>query len=178
VNDEIEKGNNMMRRKPTWLVVGTILMVILACPAISGLYTIAALNWARKEGIYATPVEGVIANANRWYCDVQRVTIEHASTNSLDGSSPHVWYVVWRVYANHHAPCDSENPGKPLHHQTYESGGQFYLNMKDGWVMMPEGMFPQFIGEWMGILQLDGPGDPTHIPTEGWWPIERPTPSP
>jgi hypothetical protein len=178
VNDEINKGNSTMSKKRKWLIWGTILVVILACPAVSGLYTSRALNWASKEGIYATPVEGVISRANRWYCDVDRVEIERASTNSFDGSSPHVWYVIWTVYADHRAPCSLEDPGEPLYHQTYESVGQYYLNVKDGWVMMPEGMLPDFIGFWMSVFQLAGPGDPTHLPAEGWWPIERPTPLP
>jgi hypothetical protein len=157
---------NIMSGKRNWLVLGTILVVILACPALSWLYTSTALNMASKEGIYATPVEGAISNANRHYCDIERVEIDHASTNSFDGSSPHVWYVIWTVYANHRAPCDLENPGEPLYHKTYERGGGFYLNVKDGWIRMPEGMFPQFIGMWMSVFNLAGPGDPTHIPRD------------
>jgi len=90
--------------------------------------------------------------------------IEQAATNSFDGSDPHIWYVIFTVHAQNRIPCDPENPGPPLHRGTSESGGSFYLHTKDGWVWMPEGRFPEFIGHWMKKLDLAGPGDPTHIP--------------
>ncbi len=149
-------------------IVLIILAVVLLCVAFPALYTVSILNWARSQGVYATPQEGVISRAYRWYCEVERVEIEQAATNSFDGSDPHVWYVMYTVHARSHAPCDSEKPGGPLYHQTYERGGNFYLNVKDGWVMMPEGFFPEFVGRWMKILGLAGPGDPTHVPRQGF----------
>lgn len=71
--------------------------------------------------------------------------------------------MIWRVYARSHAPCDADNPGTLLYHGTYENAGNFYLNVREGWVMMPEGFFPELVGFWMKVLGLAGPGDPTHI---------------
>jgi hypothetical protein len=154
-----------VKAKRNWLVPAIILAVILVCNTFPWLYTSAALNWARREGVYATPKEGVRARANRWFCDVERVNINLASTNSFDGSNPHVRYVTWTVYAKSHSPCDGMNLGEPLYNQTYQ-GGQFYLSTKDGWVMMPEELFPEYIGYWMKVFNLAGPGEPTHIPRE------------
>ena len=152
-------------KKPIrFAALGIILGVILISSASLALYPLAALNWARTQGVFETPQLGVISNANRWYCGVEKVEIEQAETNSFDGSDPHVWYVIYAVYARNHSPCDPTHPGAPLYHQTYERGGNFYLDMKDGWVFMPEGLFPTFIGQWMKVFGIAGPGDPTHVP--------------
>lgn len=153
-----------LKRRRIWVLPAAILWGILLCAAAQMIYTIHALQWARRIGIYNTPQEAVIANINRHYCEIERIDIEQAATNSFDGSNPHVWYVIWRVYARSHTPCDPENPGTPLYHQTHEGGGNFYLNVRDGWVLMPEGRLPQLIGFWMKVLGLAGPGDPTHVP--------------
>ena len=140
------------------------LAVTLVCAVVLSVYTISVLNWARSRGVYATPQQGVIARAYQYYCGVEKVEIEQAATNSFDGSKPHVWYVIYRVYAKNHTPCDTENPGRALYHATYENGGGFWLNVKQGWVFMPEGLFPGVIGSWMKVLNLAGPGDPYHVP--------------
>jgi hypothetical protein len=142
-----------------------ILGELLLCGAGQVLYTINALGWARGEGVYDTPQQGVIARANRWYCGVEKIDIEQAATNSFDGSNPHIWYVIWRVTAKNRAPCDPDNPGPPLAHgKSSEGGGNYYLNTREGWVYMPEGRFPELIGFWMKVLGLAGPGDSTHVP--------------
>jgi hypothetical protein len=135
-----------VKAKRKWIVLAIALAVILAetlaFVSFSRWYTISSLNWARSRGVFTTPQEGVISDAYRAYCGVEKVEIDHASTNSFDGSNPHVWFVMYTVYAKSHAPCDPQHPGAPFYHQTYERGGVFYLNVKDGWVMMPEGAVP------------------------------------
>ncbi len=149
-------------------ILGLVLAVGAAGAMLLTVHTYSALSWARKSGVYETPQAGTIARANLYYCGVEKVDIEHASTNSFDGSNPHIWYVIYRVYAKNHAPCDTENPGSALYHnKTYESGGNFWLNVKQGWVFMPEGKFPMVIGFWMKVLGLAGPGDAYHIPLGG-----------
>jgi hypothetical protein len=165
-----------------WLLLsgGLILAAILVCAAgwqlytiaaqkytlAARVYTIAALSGARSRGVFATPQQGVIFNAKREYCGIEKIEIEQAATNSFDGSDPHVWFVLYTVYAKKHAPCAPGHPGPALVHQTYERGGVFYLNVRDGWVMMPEDLSPEFIGSWMKKLGLAGPGDQTHVPRE------------
>ncbi len=163
-----------MQEKPKW-PVGTVILALILVVILDGLvgyqlytiaaryYTISSLNWARSQGVFETPQHGVILNANREYCGVEKVEIEQAATNSFDGSDPHIWFVLYTVYAKTHVPCDPVHPGPGLYHQTYERGGTFWLNVKDGWVRMPEGRFPEFIGFWMKKLDLAGPGDPTHV---------------
>ena len=148
-------------------ILGIVLAVGAAGAFLLTMYTFSALRWARNNGVYETPQQGTIARANMYYCDVEKVDIEHASTNSFDGSNPHIWYVIYRVYAKNHIPCDAENPGVAMYHGTYENAGNFWLNVKQGWVFMPEGKFPGVIGTWMKVLGLAGEGDPYHIPREG-----------
>jgi hypothetical protein len=115
-----------VKAKRNWLVPAIILAVILVCNTFPWLYTSAALNWARREGVYATPKEGVRARANRWFCDVERVNINLASTNSFepiespckvrDLDSLRQKLLTLRRYV-----------GPPLYNQTYQ-GGQFYLS--------------------------------------------------
>jgi hypothetical protein len=127
-------------------------------------YTVKALSWARGQGVFETPQQGVIYYAWQDTCGLEKVDIEQAATNSFDGSDPHVWFVMYTIYAQNHPPCDLEHPGPRLYHGTFERGGVFFLNVKEGWVRMPEGKFPTFIGHWMKVLGLAGPGDPTHVP--------------
>jgi hypothetical protein len=127
-------------------------------------YTVSALSWAHSQGVFETPQQGIIFYAGRDYCGLDKVEIEQAATNSFDGSDPHVWFVMYKIYARNHAPCDPEHPGSALYYRTFDRGGVFFLNVREGWVMMPEGKFPLFIGYWMKKLGLAGPGDPTHVP--------------
>lgn len=138
-----------------------VLFALLACLAYMALYPIGALNIARRNGVYPTPQDHVYALASRYYCGVEKVVIERAGPNAFDNSNPHIWYVIYKIYAKHHAPCDPDHPGSPLYHQTYDSGGHYYLNTLDGWVMMPEGAFPDYIGAWMKVFHQAGPGNPT-----------------
>ena len=149
------------RRTALAIIAGLVLMCGLVIPLV---HTNLALARARREGVYQTPQDGVIARANKYYCDVSNVVIEQAATNSFDGSQPHVWYVIYRVYARSHTPCDGT--GSELYHKTYENSGNFYLNVKEGWVFMPEGNFPTLMGKYMKWFGLSGPGDTFHIPKE------------
>lgn len=153
--------------RATMEVLGLVFTATAVITVLLTVYTFSVLGWARQRGVYETPQQGTIARANENYCEVDRVEIQHASTNSFDGSDPHIWYVIYRVYAKNHTPCDAVNPGSALFHGTYENAGNFWLNIKEGWVFMPEGRFPRVVGTWMKVLGLAGAGDPYHIPREG-----------
>lgn len=154
---------NVNRRRLLGIALAVALGMALLCAAGQALYTVVVLQWARGQGVYETPQQGVVARANRYYCGVEKVDIQHATTNSFDGSNPHIWYVIWQVHARNRAPCDPAHPGPALYHGSYENAGSFYLNARDGWVMMPEGFYPELVGFWMRALGLAGAGDPTHI---------------
>ena len=119
------------------------LAVALVCAVVLSIYTISVLNWARSRGLYATPQQGVIARAYLYYCGVEKVDIAQAATNSFDGSKPHVWYVIYRVYAKNHAPCDTENPGPALYHATYENGGGILAECETGLGVYARGLIPR-----------------------------------
>jgi hypothetical protein len=157
-----------MQAKNRWpwkkVVIVASLAGLMLCIATLLFYPIAALAYARSNGVYRSPQEGVAANASRWYCGFERVEIDQATTNSFDESNPHIWYVIYRVYASSHPPCDPIHPGSALLYGTYERGGTYYLDMHDGWVMMGEGYFPEYIGAWMKVMGQAGPGDTTHVP--------------
>lgn len=139
-------------------ILGLALGAALVLAVLCSLYTVFALQWAESRGVYASPQEGATARAYEGYCGVERVEITHASTNSFDGSNPHVWYVMFTVYARSRPPCDKVTAANALHNGTYESGGSFYLNSKKGWVYMPEGWFPGLIGFWMRVWGMEGSG--------------------
>lgn len=140
-----------------WGGAAIILVALGLCGACLLLYPLAALNAASRGGVYARPEDHITAIAGREYCDAAQVVIEHAGPEAGDGSNPHVWFVQWKIYARSHAPCGS---GRPMVYQTYDQGGYFYLNTRAGWVWMSEGSFPTYIGWWMKVFNLAGPGLP------------------
>ncbi len=138
-----------VKKNPRRIILA-IVVIPLVCAACSMGYTLVQLNLARGRGLYPSPEEAISIRAHQYYSGVSRVLIERAGPNAFDGSSPHVWYVVWSVYA------DSRADGSDLYHGAYESGGSYYLHLKDGWVQMPEGYFPEYIGFWMKVLRIAG----------------------
>jgi hypothetical protein len=127
----------------TWIALPLILVLLIAC---SLLYTYAALSIASRQGVYATPQEGVAARAKQYLPDYPDLQINSARPNAHDGSSPHIWYVIWRV-------CRETSTKDP----DCTGGGNFYLHTRTGWVYMSEGYFPEFVGFWMKPLGLAAP---------------------
>ncbi|MCL4561589.1 MAG: hypothetical protein M1281_13375 [Chloroflexi bacterium] len=112
-------------------------------------YTVTNLERARKNGVYASPEAGIRAIIAKSYLGIQKIEIEHAGTNSFDGSNPHVGFAIARVWADRRSdgtllPVSGDFPGS------------FFLQMKDGWVHVGEGYFPEFIGFWMKIFGMAG----------------------
>jgi len=136
--------------------------VILAVIAFGWVYTTAQLNLAHSKGVYATAEQGMLANVEKHYSADRNVKILYAGTNSFDGSQPHVWYVIAEVRATSRAD-DSE-----LGHNGCDAPGSFYLQTREGWVYMPEGAFPGFIGFWMKVFDMAGEGQAT--PSTDWAP--------
>jgi hypothetical protein len=102
----------------------------------------------------------MLALVARNYIEPRKVEIIYAGTNSFDGSSPHVWYVIACVWGGKRA--DGSPVGSKRH--DYDQPGHFFLHTKDGWVFVPEGAFPEFMGFWMKVYGLAGPGSsqPSH----------------
>ncbi len=145
-----------------WIIriVGITAICIGVVVLMSWLYTLLTLRMARSQGVYASAEEGMLANIAKGYVKPDRTEILYAGTNSFDGSSPHVWYVIACVWGGHR--LDGSHTGSKSHN--YDQPGSFFLDTGQGWVNVSEGAFPQFVGFWMQVYGLAGPGSsqPTH----------------
>ncbi len=153
-------GSGKRRNRILPGLLGVVLGVLLLCPAASWGYTTAQLAAARSKGVYASAEAGMRAMIEAHYRGIQEVKILYAGPNSFDGSQPHVWYVIAEVRAGQRA--DGSPPGK----NGCDAPGLFFLQARDGWVFMPEGAFPGFVGFWMRKFGLAGPGQ--SFPSTNW----------
>ena len=95
----------------------------------------------------------IVCTGLSWvYTSDRNVKILYSGTNSFDGSKPYVWYVIAEVHASARAD------GSSLSEDGCDAPGSFFLETKEGWVHVPEGAFPEYIGFWMGVFDLSGPG--------------------
>ena len=128
--------------------------IILAVIAFSWAYTSVQLNVARSKGVYTTAEQGMLDMIDKHY------------PNSFNGRQPHIWYVIAEVHAA------SRADGSAMGHNGCDAPGLFYLQTREGWVFVPEGAFPGFIGFWMKIFGMAGDGQPT--PSTNWAPDQNP----
>ena len=149
-----------MMKVVRWLFIAV--GIALAFIAFGWVYTTAQLRVASSKGVYATPEQGMLANAEKHYSADRNVKFLYAGTNSFDGSAPYVWYVIAEVRAS------SRADGSELGYKGCDAPGSFYLQTKEGWVHVPEGAFPGFMGFWMKVFDLAGPGQST--PSTNWAP--------
>jgi hypothetical protein len=135
-------------KKLLWILAGSISLIPLFF-AYCWLHATSHIALAKSEGIYATVEEAVIALNSQGWGGAQVVKIEdvHASPNSWDGSQPHVWFGGGRVY------LDRVPQGW---NRTQYLAGSFYIHVREGWVHVPEGAFPEFIGWIMELYDLEG----------------------
>ena len=144
-------------------------LILVACVTFAGIvviiisswiYTTSQLNAAQKAGVFSSAEEGMRDLIAKGYIEPDDHQIIYAGTNSFDGSSPHVWYVIACVWGGHRS--DGSPTGSKWH--DWDQPGSFFLNTKGGWVYMSEGAFPGYIGFWMKVFGLAGPGSsqPTH----------------
>ena len=143
-----------------WILV--LLGFGLICVVSSWIYTTVQLNIAQANGVYSSPEQGMIARAEQYYTADRQVKILHAGTNSFDGTKPHVWNVIAEIHASARAD------GSALGHNGCYAPGSFFLQTKEGWVYVPEGAFPGFIGFWMDVFGWAGEGQST--PSTNWAP--------
>ena len=139
---------------------------VLIVGVCSWIYTTTQLRIARSKGVYASAEQGMLAMVDEHYPADRDVKILYAGTNSFDGRQPHIWYVIAEVHAS------SRADGSELGHNGCDAPGLFYLQTKEGWVFVPEGAFPEFIGFWMKVFDLAGEGQST--PSTDWAPDQNP----
>jgi hypothetical protein len=154
------KDESPVRRLAVYAVIA--LVFLLGTAAWGGLYTAGRLRAARLDGLFPSPEEGMLSLVSQGYATPWEAEIVYAGPNSFDGSSPHVWYVIACVWAA------KRFDGSTVGNQTrdYDAPGSFFLQTEDGWVHIPEGWFPEFIGFWMRVYGTAGPG--SHHPTREW----------
>ncbi len=113
------------------------------------IYAASQLALAKNEGIYSTVEEAVIHKNSQGWGGAEVIKLEdvRASVNQHDGSQPHVWFGGARVY------LDRVPQGW---NRTEYSAGSYFLHVKEGWVHVPEGAFPEFIGWVMELYGLEG----------------------
>jgi hypothetical protein len=135
------------------LGVALLLLVLQFTPILavgSWAHMTLTLEAARREGVYATPEEGMRAQIEESWIDIQRVEIDRAGPNARDGSQPHVWFVTARVWAARRWE------GQPLSARGYDLAGSFFLRLHDGWVHVPEGQLPRLVGRLMTLYGYEG----------------------
>ena len=131
-----------------WIGLGLVALVPMFFLCI-WLYATSQLVLAKNEGIYATPEEAVIARISQDKGEAKVVRLEgvHASPNRKDGSQPHVWFGGATVY------LDRVPQGWD---RTQYSAGSYFIHVKEGWVHVSEGAFPEIIGWVMEFYGLEG----------------------
>lgn len=139
------------RRRPRLALI--ILGAAALVPVFFGClwaYAAAQIASAKSGGIYPTAEEAVVAKNSESWGGAQVVRIEnvHAEQNDRN-AQPHVWFggatvILDRVPAGFN--------------RAYTVSGSYYIRVRDGWVLMPEGAFPEFVGWVMELYHLEGVG--------------------
>jgi hypothetical protein len=141
-----------------WSILIVVVILLSTLLLIQGfMFTKAAFVLASSGGIYPTAETGSIHQVQNGFQGIEKIKIDYAGPASFDGSQPHVWYVGWTVWA------EKDEEGNPVRRAltNYRRGGGYWLHTKEGWVQMPEGAFPGFIGFWMRVYGFAGPGQRT-----------------
>lgn len=135
-------------KKWSWVLLGSVGLIPLFF-ICSWVYAISQLELAKDRGIYTTPEEAVIARNSQGWGGAEVVKVEgvHASPNRGDGSQPHVWFGFGTVYL--------DRIPRGWDRSQYESGS-YYIHVREGWVYVPEGAFPELIGSLMELYNLEG----------------------
>lgn len=142
-------GINVRRLKPVvriGLGLAALVPLFFLC---SWIYAASQLALAKNEGVYPTVEEAVIAKNSQGWGGAEVVKLENvrASVNRHDGSQPHVWFGGATVILDR-VPRGWD--------RTQYTSGSYYLHVKDGWVLVPEGAFPEFIGWVMELYEMEG----------------------
>jgi hypothetical protein len=139
-----------LRRRVAILGLGALALVPLFFFGIWA-YAASQLALAKRDGIYPTATEAVIAHNSQGWGEAQVVGISnvHASPNSST-RQPHVWFGGATVYLDRIPEGGRRD--------SYVSGS-FYIHVRGGWVYVPEGAFPEFIGWVMEFYGMEGVGE-------------------
>jgi hypothetical protein len=111
-------------------------------------YAKGQLAVAKAQGVYSTPEQAILDRFSEGWggANVLRIENVHAGPNNPNGSQPHVWFGGADLYLDR-----VPESGRRTHYVT----GSFYVRVKDGWVYMPEGAFPTYVGWVMSLYRLE-----------------------
>lgn len=140
------KSQRLSRFARLGLTLAALVPLFFAC---SWVYAASQLALAKNKGIYTSPEEAIIALHSEGWGGATVVKLEdiYASPNFEDGALPHVWFGGATIYM--------DRIPEGFSRQQYSSGS-FYLHVRDGWVHMPEGAFPGFVGWVMKLYGMEG----------------------
>jgi len=140
-----------VNRKVTMLLGGTLLVIVLVTGTlIAGVYAHSGAQLAALRGqtAYANPEQGMRALIAEHYTGIQKVEIVYAGQDL--GLLDDLWFVEAHVWA------DGRSDGKGFAGREYDNPGNFFLRLEDGWVMVPEGRFPEVIALGKRLFGLSG----------------------
>jgi hypothetical protein len=152
----VADSSGLKLRVPRFIRIGLGLIALV--PLFFGCswaYATSQLELAKNEGVYATPEEAVIAKNSQGWGGASVIKLDNvrAEPNNSSGKQPHIWFGFAEVY------LDKVPEG--FDRKQYSSGS-FYVHVRDGWVFMGEGAFPEFVGWVMEVFNLEGTRDWIH----------------
>ncbi len=145
-----DAGRQNSRRLPRQVRAGLGLAAVVPLFFVCiWVYAASQLALAKNDGVYATVEEAVIRHNSQGYGGASVIAIEdvHAGPNRGDGVQPHVWFGGAKVYLDR-----VPEGGK----RDWYLAGSYYIHVKEGWVFVGEGAFPEFIGWVMELYNMEG----------------------
>jgi hypothetical protein len=137
------------------LIFAIVMVAALVITAWSWNFTTSRINASiRSFGVFQSPTEGMQNAIDEGYVGIQEAWIGMAVPETGPGGAPYIWFVTSCVWA------DSRADGSPVGSSThdFDFGGSYYLQTKQGWVLMPETSNPLFVAFWMKVFDLEGEG--------------------
>ena len=148
---QMEASREDDRRLPRLARVGLGLAALVPLFFVcSWVYAASQLALAKNAGVYPTVEQAIIAEYSQGWGDAEVVRIEgvRAGPNRPD-AQPHVWF------GGAYVTLDKVPQGWEADDPHF-SGGSYYIHVKDGWVLVGEGAFPEFIGWVMELYNMEG----------------------
>jgi hypothetical protein len=132
------------------LWIGVVLAALVPLYFMS-IYAYAAANiaMAKNGGVYPTVEAAVIGHHSKGWGDAKVTSVEiiHTGPNYHDGKMPFLWFATYTVkYDRIPRGYDKDNL----------MGGNFFMHVREGWVFMGEGSFPEFIAWVMELYHMEG----------------------
>lgn len=164
-----------MKREPLLPGLAKLLLLIVAAVLLfavpSAVYSLLTFNRAKAQGIYASPEAAVNLRSYSRYCGIDRVVMMQSGPASAAGSGAKIWYVSYEIYAygrlatptappspGETIPCPSDTPNLLSHKLNYYAETGYYLNAREGWVLVPKSKSPTMVLYWMELFGLAGSG--------------------